>query len=112
MTPALTASIREARRSLRADYDRAVDVLYFFTGKPVPVEGGGLPGGVEIDYAIGSGAAVGATVVGYARNGWHAKVSELAQIIAEHLSVDPQRSKRAIEQAVSDEGGPLSEIRG
>lgn len=98
----------KARRKLRADYDRAVDVLYFFTGKPVPVEGDGLPGGVEIDYAIDGGAAVGATVIGYARNDWHVRVQELAQIIAEHLSVDPQRSKVAIERAVNVEGGPAA----
>lgn len=96
------------RRSLRADYDRSVDVLYFFTGEAVPVEGDGLPGGVEIDYSIASGSPCGVTVIGYARNQWPDKLTELANIIAKYLAIDPARSVRVIEKAVTHEGGPAA----
>ena len=97
-----------ARRGLRADYDRSVDVLYFFTGKSVPIEGDGLPGGVEIDYSIASGEVCGVTVVGYVRNQWPDKLNELATIIAKYLAIDPARSVGVIKRAVNNQGGPAA----
>ena len=53
-----------------ADYDRRVDVLYIGRGERVPAEGEGLPGGIELDYALADGSPCGATIIGFRRNGW------------------------------------------
>jgi Protein of unknown function (DUF2283) len=74
------------RQQVTADYDRLVDVLYVTLGTPEgPVEGDGLPGGVELDYLPSDGSPCGVTVIGFRRNGWHEKLEALAEIIAHHL---------------------------
>lgn len=84
---------------IKADYDQSVDVLYVIRGEPQPVEGNGLPGGVELDYAQADGRPCGITVIGYRRNRWPAKQAELARIIKVHLSVEPRGVLDAIRRA-------------
>ena len=83
-----------------ADYDRSVDVLYLFLGEPQPVEGDGLPGGMELDYSLKSGALCGITVIGYAKNLWNEKFPELVAIVSERLDVDPVNASQEIERAI------------
>ena len=83
-----------------ADYDRSMDVLYLFLGEPQPVEGDGLPGGIELDYSLQSGALCGITVIGYARNLWNEKFSELVAIVSDRLEIDPFKASQEIERAV------------
>ena len=75
---------------LRASYDGEVDVLHLASGVPADVEGDDLPGGIELDYSVADGHPCGVTIIGYVRNGWDRKVTELSGIVARHLSVDPQ----------------------
>ena len=93
---------RPHQMMLKADYDRAVDVLYIILGEPVAVEGDGLPGGVELDFALDSGAPVGVTVIGFLRNHWSEAASELAEIVSKHLSVDRGRAAATIKEATAD----------
>jgi uncharacterized protein YuzE len=88
---------------LRADYDARGDVLYVILGAPVAVEGDGLPGGVELDFAIENGAPVGVTVIGYRRNHWSTQSFELAKIVGKHLSIDPKQAVDTIRKAVASD---------
>jgi hypothetical protein len=83
-----------------ADYDRHSDVLYIARGERVPAEGEGLPGGVELDYALADGSPCGATVIGFRRNGWPGRLGVLARIVGRHLSIDPRRMGEVIRAAV------------
>lgn len=83
------------------DYDRRADVLYVGRGKRVPAEGEGLPGGIELDYALADGTPCGATVIGYRRNGWPERLEQLTRVVAEHLSVATKRVADAIRTAVA-----------
>jgi hypothetical protein len=87
------------RQDLIADYDRTVDVLYLTLGGRKSVEGTGLPGGVELDYALESGEPCGVTVIGYARNGWADRACDLADVAARHLSVGSAKILTAIRVA-------------
>lgn len=85
---------------MTADYDRSVDVLYVMLNPPVAVEGDGRPGGVELDYSQKDGSPCGVTVIGYKKNGWPQKVSALASIIGNHLTLKPQVIKSTIEKVM------------
>ena len=92
-----TAVKHSARhKSVTVDYDRAVDVLYLTLGPPSPVEGAGLPRGVELDFSPLDGSPSGVTVIGYARNSWHDAVGDLADIASSHLGVAPEPVLSAI----------------
>jgi hypothetical protein len=83
-------------RDLTADYDLAADVLYLMRGSLRPVEGTGLAGGVELDYALEDGSPCGVTVIGFRRNGWHERLDELAEIASGHLVESKCKLARAI----------------
>jgi hypothetical protein len=87
--------------AIAADYDRNADVLYIARGERVPAEGEGLPGGVELDYALADGSPCAATVIGFRRNGWSERVGELTGIIGRHLSIGPRRIAEALRAAVA-----------
>lgn len=87
--------------AIAADYDRNADVLYVARGERVPAEGEGLPGGVELDYALTDGSPCAATIIGFRRNGWPERVEELAGIIGRHLSVSSRTAVEAIRAAVA-----------
>ena len=74
--------------NVSADYDRDADVLYVFLGKPVAAESE-MVNGLLLRYAESDDSPCGVTVVGYKSNHWDAKINELAQTIASHLSVKP-----------------------
>lgn len=88
--------------TVTADYDRHADVLYIARGRRVPAEGEGLPGGVELDFALADGSPCGATVIGFWRNGWSERLDELASIIGKHLSIDAKRIATAILAVVAE----------
>jgi hypothetical protein len=98
---AATLQFLTRRPKLTADFDAAGDVLNVVLGKPVPAEGSGLPGGIELDFAIEDGKPCGATVIGYRRNGWVERTDELAARIGAHLAVRPQIVAEAIRVAVT-----------
>jgi len=77
-------------------YDRPVDVLYIVRGGPVASEGEGLPYGIELDFATRTGEPCGVTVLGYRRNGWSGRLTELAKIASRHLKVDPAELAKLI----------------
>src|SRR5271169_4485313 len=83
-----------------ADCDRRVDVLYVGRGERVPAEGEGLPGGIELDYALADGSPCGATIIRFRRNGWPERPGQLTRVIAAHLSVGKNRVAEAIRTAV------------
>src|SRR5580704_10564967 len=56
--------------SLKASYDRKVDVLHISLGVPVAAEGEGHQGGIELRYAMRDDHPCGAAVIGYSRNNW------------------------------------------
>ena len=85
---------------LRAIYDRPVDVLVIIRGKPVPVEGDGRPGGVELDYSLDDGSPHAVKVIGYFRNGWQVRTKQLVSIISDHLVVDPRDVERKLAEVV------------
>jgi hypothetical protein len=87
--------------AVAADYDRNADVLYIARGERIPAEGEGLPGGVELDYALADGSPCAATVIGFRRNGWPERVDELAGIVGRHLSIGPRRIAGVIRDAVA-----------
>jgi uncharacterized protein YuzE len=86
---------------LAVDYDRASDVLYISSGDRVAVEGEGCAGGLQLDYALADGKPCAATVIGFRRNGWPDRLSELAGLVARHLGVAPDDVSRALQPAVS-----------
>lgn len=83
-------------KKLRAAYDSHADVLYVDVGAAVAVEGDGLPGGVELDFSQEEGNPVGVTIVGYVRNKWPQKRTELAGIVSQHLRVNRSTAIRAL----------------
>lgn len=87
-------------QEVRADYDRGVDVLYIFLGSIMPVEGDGLPRGVELDWALDDGRPCGVTVVGFEKNGWPENTDELAHIAAAHLSLPDFLVAQTIKTAI------------
>jgi hypothetical protein len=82
-----------------ADYDRTADVLYLMRGSLRPVEGTGLAGGVELDYALEDGSPCGVTVIGFRRNGWHERPEELAEIASDHLAESKGKLTKTIKRA-------------
>jgi hypothetical protein len=86
------------RPPLTIEYDRRVDVLHILLGSAVPYEGTGRPRGLELDYAIDSGQPVGATVIGYRRNGWDSDPWTLADRLSAHLRIDPAEIAKAIKR--------------
>jgi hypothetical protein len=93
---------RAARVPPTVDYDYPADVLYVSLGRPVPDEGEDMPRGVVLRYALKDGNPSGATVIGLRQNQWHRNLSELADIIARHLTIDPIGVAIAIEHEVKD----------
>ena len=89
--------------SLTIDYDQPVDVLMVVAGDRVPVEGNGLPGGVELDYSIESGLPCGAKVIGFRKYGWADHIPCLSAVIAVHLGIDTDYVTAAIESRMSRE---------
>lgn len=96
----VTQHSQQVASGVRADYDRLVDVLYITLGDPTPVEGDGLPRGVELDWALEGGFPCGVTVIGYRRNGWAETAGELAEIVGRHLSLPPELIRIPVEEAV------------
>jgi hypothetical protein len=72
---------------LVADYEEATDVLYLSVGPIEPVESEGVRDGVELDFRLDTAIPCGVTVVGYRQHRWDSRLSELADITAEHLSI-------------------------
>lgn len=87
------------RPKLAASYDQAVDVLYVVLGSPKELEGDGLPGGIELDYAF-DGSPCGVTVMGFRRNGWNEKRNELLKVISRHLGIGTATVGVTIEHAL------------
>ncbi|HUC18685.1 MAG TPA: hypothetical protein VMA37_13465 [Acetobacteraceae bacterium] len=69
----------------QADYDSRGDVLYVSRGNPRASESERHDRGVLLRYAFDNGAASGVTIIGYHKNGWGGDLSELAQIVVNHL---------------------------
>lgn len=88
---------------LKATYDRTSDILYLSLGDPAPVEGDGLPRGVELDFSMDEGKPCGLTVIGFRKNGWPSSVSELATIVSSHLSVTIEAAQGTIIDATGKE---------
>ena len=86
-----------ARRPM-VDYDHVSDVLYITLGPPVPAEGEDRPRGIVLRFAMSNDAPVGVTVIGFSRNGWESRMSELAHIAANHLHIDYVPILMAIER--------------
>jgi hypothetical protein len=86
---------------LNAGYDRSVDVLHIALGTPVPAEGEGHQGGLELRYALENDAPCGATVIGFRRNSWQKKIDRLCGLIADHLRVPPEDVAIAIRKAIN-----------
>ena len=80
-------------------YDEHVDVLHVRLGEPVAYEGDGLPDGIELDYSLEDGCPRGAKVPGFARLPWRRRLKELADILGEHLGVNPNDLALAIATA-------------
>ena len=87
--------------TVEAEYDRRVDVLSVRLGGFVDYEGDGLPGGIELDFALGDGAPCGLKVIGFQRNGWIEKIDELKDIASRHLALDPFIIGKSIDLAMS-----------
>lgn len=96
---ATTLASQVSQAPLVADYDRSSDVLYITLGPIRPVEGDGLPGGVELDYTLEDGTACGVTVIGFQRNGWQGREGELARIVGAHLGRDASRIEEVVGEA-------------
>jgi hypothetical protein len=92
---ALKKQVRQ-RPPLTIEYDRQVDVLHILLGSAVPFEGTGRPRGLELDFAIETGEPVGATVIGYRRNGWDSDPRTLAERLSAHLRIDPADIAKAV----------------
>lgn len=73
--------------SLSIVLDREADVLYATAGWDGPVEGTGLPDGVELDFKLDSDEPCGATIIGFQAHRWPDRLPELAGIIANHLAL-------------------------
>ena len=86
---------------LIAAYDRTVDVLHIALGTPVPAEGEGRQGGIELRYALVDDHPCGAAVVGFRRNEWPRKIDRLCGVIADHLHVPVEEVKDAITAATT-----------
>lgn len=84
-----------------ASYDRAADVLYIVADNAPAMEGDGLPDGLELDYAIESGEPCGATVIGFHRYHWETSQEHLAQVVAQHMSVDAVEMGSLIQQVTA-----------
>lgn len=96
----MAAGLKVHEVLVNAEYDRDSDVLYLTVGPAVPVEGAGLPGGVELDFALETGEPSGITVIGFAHNGWAVRIADLAQISADHLGAAARSVLASIEHAV------------
>jgi hypothetical protein len=94
-----TLHLRIRQPDVTADYDRATDVLYLMRGSLRPVEGTGLAGGIELDYALEDGSPCGVTVIGFRRNGWHEKPDELAEIASRHFTESKDKLTKTIKRA-------------
>jgi len=87
---------------MTADYDQDADVLYVLDGEPRAVEGEDFPGGLIRRYALNDATPCGVTVIGYHRNRWNRKPSELAKIVAEHLGADVEHVRSLVALAADD----------
>lgn len=85
--------------TLRAVYDSPADVMHLVLGEPQMYEGDGLDGGLEIDYAIETGEPCEAKVIGFCRYGWTSHLDELAEVLAERLSIPKDQALEAISDA-------------
>lgn len=85
----VTTRIINDNARMTADYDSAADVLYVMINAPEPVEGDGLPDGIELDYSLRNGKPCGVTVIGYRQYGWPNKADKLAKIVGKHLTLRP-----------------------
>lgn len=81
-------------------YDRHADVLHVRLHEDEPYEGEGTAGGVELDYALSDGRPSGAKVIGFRRLGWGDRLTELGQILGEHLNLGASDVSVAIANAV------------
>jgi hypothetical protein len=84
---------------IQASYDAPVDVLHLVRDV-VPHEGDGLPDGVELDYALEDGRPCGVKVIGFHKNGWDFKPSQLAKIVSQHLQWNENDISVLIKEAV------------
>ncbi len=87
------------RPRIRAGYDKGADVLYLSLGRPRDDEGEDRPGGVVLRFDINDGEPSGVTVIGYSGNAWATNRQQLAEIVGNHLSVDPSEVIEAIRSA-------------
>ena len=87
---------------LKAAYDRTGDVLHVALGKPVPAEGEGRQGGVELRYALLDDHPCGAAVIGFRRHSWPRRIDRLCGVIADHLHIPVEDVKSAIAEATID----------
>jgi hypothetical protein len=81
-------------------YDRKVDVLHITLGTPVPAEGEGRAGSIELRYAMSDNRPCGAAVIGFARHHWPQHIDRLSRVVADHLQVPVQDVKRIIAGAI------------
>jgi len=87
---------------LLADYDRPTDVLYVVLGAPVPSEGEGQPGGVELDFSLRDNSPCAVTIIGFNQNGWQKRRAELVKIISRHLSIPTDSVAYVVNTAVTN----------
>jgi uncharacterized protein YuzE len=76
--------------SLTAEYEPTTDVLYIVVGEAQPVESEGVLAGLDLDYKLDTDEPCGVTVMGYQQYGWPSRLHELAEIAAQHLSLNPE----------------------
>lgn len=76
---------------LAVQFDRDADVLYFSAGWDGPIEGAGLPDGVELDFRTETHEPCGVTVIGVHAYDWNLRLDELAEIVAKHLTLPRER---------------------
>ena len=82
-----------------AHLHRAADVLYLSLGAPRDDEGEDCPDGVVLRYGMNDDLPSGVTVIGYSFFGWAENRLQLAEIVANHLSVKTGDVISLIEEA-------------
>lgn len=80
--------------------DAAADVLYVSTGWTGTVEGAGFLDGVQLDFELDTDTPCGVTVIGFSHYDWRQRLPELADVVAQHLSVPSSQALTDIQGAL------------
>ena len=95
---ALTA--RTSTSPIRVDFDAQSDVLYISLGQPVPSDSDSQERGIQYRFAWSDNAPSGVTIMGFKFYGWNNRLSELAEIVGDHIKLSPRIVEPEIVKAV------------